>query len=150
AGWLIGSQQAIVRSNGAPVPQATAAPAAPATPAAAPGPALDEAKLNAAKAAVEKAPGSAAPRVQLPHLYVDAERYPDAITWYGEALKLQPNDADVSTDLGVSYYYTNQADKALEQFQKSLQINPTHVKTLLNIGVVKAFGKQDLAGAEAA
>ena len=56
------------------------------------------------------------PRVQLGNLYFDAERYDEAITWYSEALKLAPNDVNVSTDLGVCYYYTNQPDKALAQF----------------------------------
>ena len=54
---------------------------------------------------------------------------------------------NVSTDLGVSYYYTNQPDRALEQFMYSLEVEPEHVKTILNIGIVRAFGKQDLAGA---
>ena len=53
----------------------------------------------------------------------------------------------MSTDLGVAYYYTNQPDRALEQFEQSLSVDPKHTKTLLNIGIVKAFGKQDLAGA---
>ena len=48
---------------------------------------------------------------------------------------LAPNDVNLSTDLGVSYYYTNQADKALEQFSHSLKINPKHSKTLLNASV---------------
>jgi hypothetical protein len=47
----------------------------------------------------------------------------------------------------VSYYYTNQADRALAQFAHSLSIDPRHVKTLLNAGIVRAFGKQDLEGA---
>src|SRR5207247_11447669 len=71
----------------------------------------------------------------------------DEIKWYGDALKLAPNNVDVSTDLGVCYYYTNQPDKALAQFDKSLALDPRHVKTLLNVGIVKAFGKQDLKGA---
>ena len=54
---------------------------------------------------------------------------------------------NLSTDLGVCYYYTNQADKALLQLAHSLSIDPKHAKTLLNIGIVKAFGKQDLEGA---
>lgn len=148
AGWVIGSQQAIVRSAAAP--PASAVAAAPSAPAAAAAPSLDEAKVSEFKAAADREPKNAAPRVQLANLYFDAERYTDAISWYGEALKLQPNDADVSTDLGVSYYYTNQPDRALEQFAHSLKVDPKHVKTLLNIGVVKAFGKQDLAGAESA
>ena len=47
----------------------------------------------------------------------------------------------------MSYYYSNQPDKALEQFNHSLSLDPKHGKTLLNVGIVKAFGKQDLDGA---
>ena len=57
---------------------------------------------------------------------------------------------NVSTDLGVSYYYSNQPDKALAQFDRSLKLDPKHAKTLLNVGIVKAFGKQDLDGASQA
>jgi len=98
----------------------------------------------------EREPENAAPRVQLGNLYFDAERYDDAIRWYTEALKLTPKDVDVSTDLGVSYYYMNQPDRALAQLEKSLTLDPRHVKTILNVGIVKAFGKQDLEGAEKA
>ena len=54
---------------------------------------------------------------------------------------------NASTDLGISYYYTNQPDRALAQFERSLAIDPKHSKTLLNVGIVRAFGKQDLEGA---
>ena len=57
---------------------------------------------------------------------------------------------NVSTDLGVSYYYTNQPDKAIAQLDRSLKIDPKHAKTLLNMGIVKAFAKQDLEGASQA
>jgi tetratricopeptide (TPR) repeat protein len=142
AGWVIGSQQAMLRP---------AAPAAAAAPAAQPQAALlDENKVKAYQAVADREPTNPTPRVELANLYFDSERYDDAIKWYVEALRLAPNDVNVSTDLGVSCYYTNQADKALEQFDRSLQIDPRHAKTLLNMGIVKAFGKQDLTGAEAA
>ena len=91
-----------------------------------------------------------APRVALANLYFDAERYSDAVKWYEEAMKLDARNADVSTDLGVSYYYLNQPDRALEQFEHSLAVNPRHTKTMLNLGIVRAFGKQDLEGASKA
>jgi tetratricopeptide (TPR) repeat protein len=65
-------------------------------------------------------------------------------------LKLDPKNVDASTDLGVSYYYVNQADRALQQFDYSLKLDPRHTKTLLNQGIVMAFGKQDLNAAAAA
>jgi len=146
AGWIIGSQQ---QSAVRPAPAAQTAEA----PAAAPGGSqtraaiLDEAQVNALKSVAEREPSNAKPRVELGNLYFDAERYNDAIKWYGDAVKLQPNDVNISTDLGVSYYYMNQPDKALAQFEQSLKIDPKHAKTLLNIGIVRAFGKQDLDGA---
>ena len=147
AGWIIGSQQAGGRET-VQAPGATAATApAPAQPSAPPPPLLDESKVTAFRTMAEREPNNPKPRIELGNLYFDSEKYDDAIKWYGDALKLAPNDVNVSTDLGVSYYYTNQADKALEQFSHSLQLDPKHAKTLLNVGVVKAFGKQDLTGA---
>ena len=98
----------------------------------------------------EAEPTSVAPRVALANLYFDAERYSDAVKWYEEAMKLDARNADVSTDLGVSYYYLNQPDRALQQFEHSLAVNPKHTKTMLNLGIVRAFGKQDLEGASKA
>jgi len=144
AGWIIGSQQGIARAPAPPV--ATSAPqggGAPATRAAV----LDETQVNALKAVADREKTNATPRVQLGNLYFDAERYDEAIRWYADALKLSPNDVNVSTDLGVSYYYSNQPDRALAQFTHSLSLDPKHGKTLLNVGIVKAFAKQDLDGA---
>jgi tetratricopeptide (TPR) repeat protein len=146
AGWIIGSQQATTRPAAAPT-TASAPAASGAAPAAA---VLDENKVKALTTLAEQQPGNAQPRVDLGNLYFDAERYDDAIKWYSEAFKLAPRDVNVSTDLAVAYYYTNQPDRALQQFDESLKIDPRHTKTLLNMGIVRAFGKQDLAGAEQA
>jgi tetratricopeptide (TPR) repeat protein len=151
AGWIIGSQQATARPGVAAAPAQAAAPApaggsAPVTRAAV----LDDTQVKALKSVAEREPTNAQARVQLGNLYFDAERYDDAIMWYGEALKREPRDVNVSTDLGVCYYYTNQPDKALAQFEKSLALDPKHAKTLLNVGIVRAFGKQDLDGASQA
>jgi cytochrome c-type biogenesis protein CcmH/NrfG len=145
AGWVIGSQQATMRPPAAPVQ--TSAPAPSGEGGTTRAALLDDAQVNALTSVAQREPSNAQPRVQLGNLYFDAERYDDAIKWYGEAVKLSPNDVNVSTDLGVCYYYTNQPDKALEQFARSLKIDPNHVKTLLNLGIVRAFGKQDLDGA---
>lgn len=147
AGWVIGTQQAAQRPA-APLQAAQAPPAgAPEQTRAA---VLDEARVTALKSVADREAGNPKPRVELGNLYFDAERYSDAIRWYEEALKLDPSAVDVSTDLGVCYYYTNQPDKALEQFAQSLKVDPKHAKTLLNVGIVRAFGKQDLDGASQA
>lgn len=144
-GWILGSQQATSVSR---VAAPTAAPPAASAPASSNQPAaLDENKVQALRTAAEQNPNDEATRVQLGNLYFDSERYDDAIAWYEAALKINPKDPDVSTDLGVAYYYLNQADRAIKQFEHSLSMDAKHTKTLLNMGIVKAFGKQDLGGA---
>jgi len=145
AGWVIGAQQATLRAPAA-APAATNA-AAPASEGGSRAASLDEAQVTALKSVAGREPSNAQPRVQLGNLYFDAERYDDAIKWYTEAQTLLPKDVNVSTDLGVCYYYTNQPDKALAQFDRSLKLDANHAKTLLNVGIVRAFGKQDIEGA---
>src|SRR5437016_14260304 len=121
AGWIIGAQQgasrAPVAAPQASVPAASQSGGARAT-------VLDEQQVSALKTVAERDPKNAAPRAQLANLYFDAERYDDAIKWYEDAVKLAPNDPNLITDLGVCYYYTNNADKALDQFARSLKLNP--------------------------
>jgi cytochrome c-type biogenesis protein CcmH/NrfG len=147
-GWIIGTQQAPARPF-APASTPVAAQAPGGMPPAA-APAVDEAQATALRNIAEKDPANVQSRVQLGNLYFDAERYQDAIQWYESALALNPSDVSVSTDLGVCFYYTNQPDRAVRQLEESLRIDPRHTKSLLNLGIVKAFGKQDLAGAAAA
>jgi tetratricopeptide (TPR) repeat protein len=145
AGWVIGAQYA-QRSPARAAVAPESSTSAPASQAAAPA-IIDENRAQTLRAIAERDQKNVESRVQLGNLYYDGERYDQAIPWYEQALKLDAANADVSTDLGVSYYQTNQPDKALQQFEHSLKVNPKHVKTLLNIGVVRAFAKQDLEGA---
>ncbi len=148
-GWVLAAQQMTPLRPGS-----TAAVQPGTTPSAGvaqgqPG-AVDEARVRELVSKVNSAPGDAEAAVQLANLYFDAERWNDAIQWYERALSIDPDDADASTDLAVSYYYTNRVDRALTQFERSLEIDPAHTKTMLNKGIVLAFGKQDLRGAAAA
>jgi tetratricopeptide (TPR) repeat protein len=142
-GWIIGSQQ--VPATAVPQPaaqqQGTQAGSQPAAAQ------LDENRVAQLRSEAERDPRNAEPRVQLGNLYFDSERFEEAAQWYLAALDINPRNVDVSTDLGIAYYYTNQPDRALQQFDRSLAIDPKHSKTLLNVGVVRAWGKQDLEGA---
>ena len=145
-GWVLGSQQA-GRSGRVAAPVAQAAPASQQPPASPQPVALDQERVKALEAAAAQNAKDSQPRVQLGNMFFDAEQYSQAINWYEQAIKINPNDANVSTDLGVAYYYTNQPDRALAQFEHSLRVDSKHIKTLLNVGIVRAFGKQDLPGA---
>jgi tetratricopeptide (TPR) repeat protein len=144
-GWIIGSQQGSDRPAPAPVAAPSSAQAGGGQPAPPP---LDESRASAMKLTAQQNPTDAVTRVQLANMYFDAGRFQESAEWYEAALKIHPKDVNASTDLGIAYYYMNQPDKALAQFDKSLQIDPSHGKTLLNIGIVRAFGKSDLKGAQ--
>jgi len=146
-GWVIGTQQ--VRR--APAAAETSAPSQQTTGGSTTRqpPALDQARVQELQQAVTANPKNVDAVVQLGNTYFDAEQWDNAITWYRKAVELDPKNADASTDLGVSLYYSNRPDEALAQFERSLKISPTHTKTLLNKGIVLAFGKQDLRGAQA-
>ena len=47
-------------------------------------------------------------------------------------------------------YYTGDVDGALAQLNKSLTYDPKHAGTLMNIGIIKWQGKNDVPGAVAA
>jgi cytochrome c-type biogenesis protein CcmH/NrfG len=143
-GWILGSQQ----------PQRGATPAAPAAQTAqatSPGsptpPPLDVRRAAELERTANSQPSDPAVRAQLGDLYFDAERFDQAIPWYEASLKLQPKNVNASTDLAVCYYYANDPQRALQQIDHSLSVDPRHAKTLLNQGIIRAFGTQDLPGA---
>ena len=146
-GWVIGTEQAAKRTAAVLQPAAAPQQAAAGTRQAPP---LDEGQVQALTTVLKSDPNNAGAIVKLGNLYFDAERYQDAIDWYLKGLKLDSKNVDASTDLGVSYYYSGNTDAALKQFDYSLKLNPKHTKTLLNQGIVLAFGKRDLKGATAA
>jgi cytochrome c-type biogenesis protein CcmH/NrfG len=140
-GWVIGTQQAR-RAGSAPAPTTAATQPASGSTAQQQAPKLDEGRVQALNTILKSDPKNVNATIQLGNVYFDAERWDDAIKWYEKAVELDPRNADASTDLGVSYYYSNKPDEALAQFERSLKISPTHTKTLLNKGIVLAFGKQ--------
>jgi tetratricopeptide (TPR) repeat protein len=148
-GWIIGAQQQPGRATARTAAPQESAPQGGGGQPQQQAAVLDEGRVQALQTIVNSDPKNAEARIQLANAYFDGERYRDAIKWYEEALRLDPKNVNASTDLGVSYYYLNNPDRALKQFDYSLSIDPTHTKTLLNQGIVRAFGKQDLDGATA-
>jgi len=85
--------------------------------------------------------------IQLGNLYYDNNRFKDAVEWYGRALEVDPQNVGVRTDRGTSYWNLGMADSAVAEFQKSLELTPTHPQTLYNLGVVYLHGKNNPAEA---
>jgi cytochrome c-type biogenesis protein CcmH/NrfG len=87
---------------------------------------------------------------ELGNIYFDASQWSTAIGYYTRSLNEFPKNPDVRTDMGISYYYTGDSDRALKEFDQALRDDPRHVQTLFNVGVVKLGGKNDPKGAIAA
>ena len=83
------------------------------------------------------------------NIYYDVQDYPTAIEYYQRALKAQPSNADVRTDLATAYWYTGNPDSAIQEFNKALSYQPNKANTLFNLGVVQWQGKMDIKSAVA-
>ena len=109
--------------------------------------ALDETHVAALQAAAKDAPEDVSSRLALGDLYFGAERWEEAVRWYEQAHTLSPESFDVSTNLGISYYYAGQTQQAIDQFERTLEADPMDPRALLSLGIVRAFGLQDREGA---
>jgi len=142
AGYLMAVQTG--RPAAAPAAQAATAPAPSTTPV------LDESELRAYREILARDPKNLTAAVKAGNLLYDAQRYGEAIAFYQQAFALDPRDINISTDLGTALWYAGRADEALAQYQKSLAIDASHAQTLFNVGIVRADGKRDYAGAVSA
>ncbi len=97
--------------------------------------------------ATRTAPGSKESWVSLGNLYYDGGRYSEAISAYRRSLQIDPDDVGVRTDMGTALWYSGHPKEAVEQYEASLQRNPSHPQSLHNLGIVRHEGLKDPAGA---
>ena len=88
--------------------------------------------------------------VQLGNNNFEARRFETAERWYREALAKKPDDINVRTDLGLTYFLRQPSDydRAIAEYRASLQINPRHEPTLQNL-TIAFVRKKNFAQAEA-
>jgi len=80
--------------------------------------------------------------VQLGNANFDSNKYSEAEKWYVAALAKKPDDVNVRTDLGLTFVFrdTPNYDRAIQEFKKSLEMDPNHVQALQNLTV--AYSKK--------
>jgi tetratricopeptide (TPR) repeat protein len=95
-------------------------------------------------------PGDYETLVALGNTLFDAEKLEEAGKWYAAALAKNPKDVNVRTDLGLTFLLREPAqyERAVEEFKRSLAVEPAHPQTLQNLTVAYTR-KGDLAAAEA-
>jgi cytochrome c-type biogenesis protein CcmH/NrfG len=82
--------------------------------------------------------------------YKAAHQFGDAIAYFQKALDVDPKNVPIRTDMASCMYYTGDVDGALAELNRSLTYDPKHAGTLMNIGIIKWQGKNDVNGAIAA
>jgi cytochrome c-type biogenesis protein CcmH/NrfG len=87
---------------------------------------------------------------QLGTLYRATHQFKTAIDYYQKSLIINPKNVGARTDMASCMYYLGDVDGALAQLDKSLSYDPKHAGTLINIGIIKWKGKNDVDGAVAA
>ncbi len=63
--------------------------------------------------------------------------YTQALLWLDSAIRLQPREADYYVNRGMVHEKTS-TEKAIEDYQQALDINPGHTQALSNLGVLRA------------
>lgn len=82
--------------------------------------------------------------------YFELKQFNEAIVYYKKALELRPGDADIYTELGLCYHYTNNSREAVRYLDEGIEKNPYHQRIWLTKGFVLAYGMGDLDAAKGA
>jgi len=101
-------------------------------------------RIASEKQAAAQDPKNRALWVALGNDYFDTHQPQLAVDAYAKALELKPDDPDVLTDQGVMYRELKEYDRAVANFEKANQINPRHLQSAYNAGVVYGFDLHNL------
>jgi len=146
-GYFVGAGHSNDDAPAIAVPGATAAAApAPGMPPR-PDPMVYQERIAANQKVVAADPKNEGAWVALGNDYFDLQQAQSAVDAYAKALALVPNNPDVLTDQGVMYRQLGAFDKAVADFKQASTLNPKHVQSWFNLGIVYA---QDLKNPGAA
>ncbi len=129
-GILVGSKTmggASVQQQTTAVPQGAASPASMGS---------LQARISELEKVVASDPKNVQAWVTLGNDYFDSQNPKKAIDAYAKALAINPNDPNVLTDQGVMFRALGFYDKALANFEKAYKVNPDHLQSLFNMGIV--------------
>ena len=81
------------------------------------------------------------PNIQILHLsmavtYLKLEDYSQAVKYYEQSLRLNPDDYHIYNDLGVALMKLDRLDEAADCFEKLLTSNPQEAEPHYNLGII--------------
>jgi len=91
-------------------------------------------------------PNDAAVLAELGKTYLYVRDFQRSTEYYERSVKIKP-DPRVLTTLGGAYHLAGADDKAIEAWQRALQVDPHYADALYNIGMVKWQAESDPAAA---
>lgn len=112
-------------------------------------PGQSAARIAELEQVVAKDPKNLQAWITLGNDYFDANQAQKAVQAYGKALAIDPNNANVLTDQGVMFRALGFFDRALANFEKANKLDPKHLQSLYNIGIVYAVDLKQPAKARA-
>lgn len=107
-------------------------------------------KIGELKAIVASDPKNRQAWVALGNEYFDSDRPMESVEAYQKALELDDKDPNVLTDQGVMFRRLGWFDRAIANFSKANQVDPTHATSLYNLGITYRYDLQDFAKAQEA
>lgn len=91
-------------------------------------------ELSRLKQQVALNPASFKDILALADMYVDLERWTEAIEQYKTAISLEPSNADVYNSLGTIYEEVDQLDEAEKAYQQAIKFDPKLPAPYYNLG----------------
>ena len=79
-------------------------------------------------------------------LYMEAGNYQEAVHWFREAMEMKGGDLHLRNHLAMSLAGLGRIDEAVSEYEAALALNPSHAPSLLGLGRVLLFGKNDIQG----
>jgi cytochrome c-type biogenesis protein CcmH/NrfG len=91
-------------------------------------------------------PKDSATLTRIATYYLAARQFDESEKYFQKAVDVKPT-ADALTKLGNAQYFGGSSDKAIETFNKALQVDPKFANALYNLGMLKWQVQGDVKGA---
>jgi cytochrome c-type biogenesis protein CcmH/NrfG len=91
-------------------------------------------------------PKDSATLTRIATYYLAARQFDESEKYFQKAVDVRPT-ADALTKLGNAQYFGGSSDKAIETFNKALQVDPKFANALYNLGMLKWQVHGDVKGA---
>lgn len=93
-------------------------------------------RIAQAEKIVAQDPKNLSAWISLGNDYFDTEQSQKSINAYNKALEIDPNNPNILTDQGVMFRKVGWYDKALVNFEKASKLDPSHLQSIFNTGIV--------------